>query len=633
MPSFEKLLRQTMPIAGVEDVYTGVAMSQYDADHSAGPPPTGMPSLLGGEPIACGAVKVVRLELDESWTVDKPEIEPSDYEEPHDVSIWRWSHDATAPWVVGNVWCRMRSADYRSHLVAHSIEWGLETGDTKGVLKNCIRITTMAGTRIELPLTKDFVAYKAVVEGGKIVDDQTDLWKLPANLDQSLVIALIYSLEPNQPPKPMTADDADDLGDDFMGEGGAGAQSGADVHGETSAELDHPRVLVILSLTTCKQSEDFAPGAVVGTGRIYPHIMVMSSAPLARIEATVRLNRPEKTTRTKDAVTPPDDIGDKYVSFFKGPKGCCSIYDEDQDADEPDINAVLFADANDMDLSPLSPPPPFWGNFFSYYLLNVYPSIKDETVLAVSRDQEKWKTRSRDGLVVRQVVTGPKDYQKLIKLPCQGEFDNIHQAPRMVLRRVAKVVHAELTRAEYGNGVRLKTHDVPAATLHLDEISMAPFCSHDCLHTHWRWGKQATDKGQLGFQGMVPYSKAGAPLVPDNQTVQVWLRDKNLLTYTATVWAQGQRPIGANQWQVIMHHGSAYALDITAYVMAFMAKLSIDMLGGEPQFYEADGTKITCTMSFSLFYWKLRWETVLVDGKPQLQERVSIANLDASRAL
>jgi hypothetical protein len=105
-----------------------------------------------------------------------------------------------------------------------------------------------------------------------------------------------------------------------------------------------------------------------------------------------------------------------------------------------------------------------------------------------------------------------------------------------------------------------------------------------------------------------------APLIPDNQSIKLWLRAPNLLTYAATVWTQGDKPINANEWQVIMHHGSAYALDITAYMMAYLAKFSVDIFCGQPVFYaDADAltTPITSAMSFSVFYWKLRqcWQS------------------------
>jgi hypothetical protein len=643
MASFEELLLQTMPFAGVRNAYNNRVAATHDDERGDEPPPPvpdEFPGLFSSDPIGFGDLKVNPLEVGESFDVEKSEIATEDYEDPHSVSIWRWKHDGTAPWIIGEIYCRARSSRYTSCKVLDSIEWGLETDKTKGTLKNCVRITNLAGKQIELPLTKDFVTFKAAIEGGEISNDQTALWKLPANLDKSLVVAFVYSLAPGQPPRAMPADEVNALEDAFMPSGDAAAATGADVHGEVSADLEHPRVLVILSLTTCKQAEDYAPGSIVGMGRFYPHMMVMSSAPLARIEGTVRLNRPEEAFRDGDSVEPPDDIGDRFVDQFKGPKGCCNEYD----GHSKKIGSIFFADANDFGISTLKDPPlPFWSNFFSYYMLDAYPTIKDETVLAVTRFADKVGIRTKDDLVVRQPVTGPADYAKLIKMPFQGEFDNIHMAPKMKLNRtgVKRAIYTEMDDGPnpavnaliYSRPVN--TFAIPLDDLKIDEISMAPFCSHDCFHTHWRWGKDAKDPAQCGFSGMVPYKIPGGPLIPSNQSLQLWLRAPNLLTYTATVWGTDKTPIAANTWQVIMHHGSAYALDITAYVMACMAKLSVDTFAGQPKFYadEALDTSVTSPMSFSLFYWRLRWYMELVDGKPVLKERIVHKNLRAARDL
>lgn len=662
MASFEELLMETMPFAGAETAYRAGSLAQpaTDDEQSATTLPVEIPSLFGGDTFGFDNMKVIRLELGESWNIPSPVIEPSDYETPENVNIWQWQHDANEPWKITDLKCRVRSSEYRSYKVLDTLEWGLEREDAKGDLKKCIRITTITGKRIELPLTKDFVTYKAVVEGGRIDKDQTDLWKLASNHDQSLVVAFVYALDFEQsthaagqarqfqPPRVMTADEANDLGDDFMPSGGAAAATGAEVHGEASAYVDQPRVIVILSLTTCKQGEDFAPGSIVGMGRVYPHIMVMSNTPLTLIEGTVRLNRPEESPSIEhlstDVVIAPDDLTKPLVNFFKGPLGCCSEYDDHGTK----IGSVLFADANDFGISALnSPPLPFWSNFFAYYLIDPFDQIGNKSVQAVSRYVKKDGVRTDvDSLVMRQPVTGPADYGTLIKMPWQGEFDNIHMAPKMKLGRkgykqVRKALHVERTgrldRALPGDRPvpQLQSVEVPLDILPISEISMAPFCSHDCFHTHWRWGQDAKDPAQCGFDGMVPYAKPGAPLIPGNQSLLIWLRAPNLLTYTAIAWAHGTKPIPANTWQVIMHHGSAFAVDVTAFMLAFLAKFSVEVFGGQPSFYSDDNatTPILSTMSFSLFYWRLRWETVLVDGRPQLRERIVAKDLKAARDL
>jgi hypothetical protein len=128
------------------------------------------------------------------------------------------------------------------------------------------------------------------------------------------------------------------------------------------------------------------------------------------------------------------------------------------------------------------------------------------------------------------------------KVPRQGEFDNIHMAPKMKLP-------AAILRKLPSNWPR--------------DATMAPFCVHDCFHLHWRWGKphQLAPNGPkwvLGWSGDTPYREAGAPMVPPNQDVSIKMLSACSMAYTARINA----PV-AGRWQIVMHHGAAYALSYT----------------------------------------------------------------------
>lgn len=110
------------------------------------------------------------------------------------------------------------------------------------------------------------------------------------------------------------------------------------------------------------------------------------------------------------------------------------------------------------------------------------------------------------------------------KVAGQGAFDNIHMAPEMVYQQRA--------------------------------AAMAPICQHDCLHMHWRWSKKFGDKPVLGFSDGAPYSKPGAPLIPENQDLSVSLTDT---TFTYVPEAKIAR---AGEWQIFMHHGGAYVVSL-----------------------------------------------------------------------
>ena len=101
-----------------------------------------------------------------------------------------------------------------------------------------------------------------------------------------------------------------------------------------------------------------------------------------------------------------------------------------------------------------------------------------------------------------------------------------------------------------------------------DDIAMAPFCEHDCLHTHTRWGipDPKIPLSNKGFDGRAPHQIAGAPLVPANQTVFISLTTPSSCRYRAV--ARG--PIRPGTFSVFNHHGSGYALAIDAKIVNWL---------------------------------------------------------------
>jgi hypothetical protein len=195
----------------------------------------------------------------------------------------------------------------------------------------------------------------------------------------------------------------------------------------------------------------------------------------------------------------------------------------------------------------------------------------------------------------------PRKRADVVKLARQGEFDNIHIAPRMKANLL--IGRSNLSTPEY------------ASTL--GEIRMAPFCEHDCFHTHWRWGANWDDprmkyllmnKKQISgfgsdapkFSGAgIPNSEIGAPLVPLNQDVTVSFESGHVFNYTAKV----TRNVVPGVWQAIFHHGSGYAVSIVdkTKVLALVHGLTGGLVDG------------VTTPQFSEFYWTLRYQDT-VDG-------------------
>jgi hypothetical protein len=225
------------------------------------------------------------------------------------------------------------------------------------------------------------------------------------------------------------------------------------------------------------------------------------------------------------------------------------------------------------------------------------------------------KLRTIVGKIKRETQThipNLVDVADFTKLDMQGEFDNLHLAPGMIYDPLIG----------------------PKETF----IKMAPFCVHDCFHTHFRWGnflKTVTNlpRSNKGFVGRLPYGGTfpknwklpgggdlpddqkdssatgdGKPLVPNDQTVKIGLTGSSTVRYFAkTAPGFGSGSVKAGTWTVFNHHGSAYALGIWSQALWQGAGLGVAghiSLLAEP--YGALGS-FNPVISTPAFYFRLRW--------------------------
>ncbi len=205
----------------------------------------------------------------------------------------------------------------------------------------------------------------------------------------------------------------------------------------------------------------------------------------------------------------------------------------------------------------------------------------------------------------------PRIAHDVLKLAGQGTFDNLHMAPRMKMDQV----------------IGTPQMNSPAWQPHqdtLDTVRMAPFCDHDCMHTHWRWGlafEGGINPNQLPIKGFVasadarfagtgqPYQKIGEPMIPLNQNLDIGFGSNNQLLYSAHI-----TDIAPGVWQPVYHHGSAYVLGFSAAGAVLFA---------------AAKQGIANSQESSEFYWNLRYQAAR-DGA---LERVQIDALDLHRAM
>ena len=379
MPNLRDLLAQTLPLQGPFEGETN-----FSADESV--------TTSDLKPVVVG-----------DGTVDA-KSEPIFLKNP----CWSWVHDAAEPATFKNIRCRVRGMGMNySH--AMPVCTSLSLAEASIVSKN---------TEFVLPLTKDFVLIKKYIEAGSTPPSSFGPWQLEANLDQSLVVAFGYVIEDDSV-RPLTLPKAVFLDDRLMpNEDGVLKPTGT-TDETTKVLVSKLRVILLFSLTCCKERDDFVPGNLLGFNRIYPHAMVMSSADLDSVKVAIDVTRPALCDHA-GPVVPPSPIG---------------APDEMTAA----ILPMLFADNNSplSDLGFLPPSLPRWPEIFDYYDTDPLGVGGIQTFTAVNPGLGQ---RTGKGLV-KALSPGAATYQSrtLLKLGRQGEFDSVHVVPRMSVSKKALV--------------------------------------------------------------------------------------------------------------------------------------------------------------------------------------------------
>jgi hypothetical protein len=143
--------------------------------------------------------------------------------------------------------------------------------------------------------------------------------------------------------------------------------------------------------------------------------------------------------------------------------------------------------------------------------------------------------------------------------------------------------------------------DRPLQKIEFRDVVMVFVCMHDCIHMHVRWAAFSSAKPTLGFSEGRPYSKAGAPAVPENQTVFASFPSDHTVVYRAM--AEG---CNAGEWQVFCHHGAGYAIGEwphpTSLAILTLLSSAVHVLADAPFPIFPD-----MPLSWPAFYWRCRW--------------------------
>lgn len=487
--------------------------------------------------------------------------------------VWTWQHETDVPETFKSISSLVRGMGMNYHMP-------MAVCDSISLQE--VWITTAKDVKCQLPVDPSCVLGKFKIDSGHIPASTTGFWQLEAQVDQSILIVYGYKVLANGTVQPLT--DYKNFGPDLMPDPGAGPaparsalwvpgpnQKGASVHLDFSL-----RVILAWSLTCCKERPDFTPGPpLMGVNRLFPHAMVMTSQPVKQIKALIVVNRPATSSMAGPLAPEPGSnlsVGDTML---------------------PNISPGLWTDAND---SVAWIPLPLWDRLFDYYTVNPISDGMTNTTWVFAADGAKNTQRTGTGLIQRlDPVSKQYAGRNFVKQARQGDFDNLHLAPRMAASPLLRIPNVGL-----------------------DSIAMAPFCFHDCLHTHARWGAVYTDKPVMGFDNNFnPYSVAGAPTVPHNQEVDLNLIAPAGFGYQASAVMIGGKLLDAGRWNVFFHHGMAYANAIWDDNLFATARSAVEFFA-KNELKGPDGTRST-----ACFYWRL----VFGGTATTAMERVKILNL------
>ncbi|MFN0318591.1 MAG: hypothetical protein ACKVQA_26495 [Burkholderiales bacterium] len=557
------------------------------------------------------------------------------------VKVWSWTHAPGELHAVRDATCRSSAYGWEAFTVLDKVEMGLADGTG---IKPEVEITLMDGAVVTLPLDLAHLHSRWHVDVGHTEDNDHRFWPIAATLDQAVVMAFAYTLDGTSPVKYEETDprEAEALGElegggggadwgakictgTFMPRGaGAGIAPAAEIGGTASGEAAAaPAVLVVLSFTTCTPRVDFEPGGFAYFAKLYPHVMVKATIPLKSIRAAAKLTRPQKTTPAKPAVVSRElwTIGDEHMT-----SGC-------HDDTNGSISALFVTDTN-VDRGPsgsfYNDVGPFWSDIFSYYNddFGGFPSPRYQVVKRTAGRRSLENYGEVHTMLANGGFAGVET--TLMKEPRQGDFDNMHLAPSLKLP--TKITHADV----WGLG-NVAVDD--RAAWRADVVSMAPVCSHDCLHTHWRWGAalHLNRVFTYGWSAEGAYRAPGAPMVPLNHDVWATATAPNELLYegeagpeqTASGGGNDSAWIPANGWQVFCHHGSGYVVDFNGTAAYTAVVEAVGEIASVWFIAESEGGLINpgyvnTWESMAVYYWHLRYRY----DAGQVKERVLVWNLE-----
>jgi hypothetical protein len=576
--------------------------------------------------------------------------------------IWGFSPSGD-PAEVTQVTCRPRIDSFNKYVVLDKLEWGFASADQPTDFHHKVRVV-FKGNHLDLPLSEDFWLASFITQNGHNKPGQNDIWPLTAFHDRSIVHAFVYDLDPAPSTSPdpsrqrffpialgnkelldfterckyLDSPEAthdtrlakDFLFADKLWDRAALPTPSATVPEDVTVQAHVVRVVVACSLTLCRQRDDFQPGDPMGVGRIYPQIMVVSTGSLDRIEAGLKFQRPKQTT-----ILDGGQCG--CTNEMLGPIGGLLVTDANKGnamVDQPGAVAThklaQYTQYSTYVPGAVKGPLTYLASLFNYYVVDPAreSELRDVMIPLVYPVTNAAKNQEREacvGMVVRDCSdVGPVQHHLgnkffVRKRPRQGAFDNLHLAPKMKV--TLPIDFAIFSGIDGGGGGREAFHST--MEWRMDEITMAPFCAHDCFHMHWRWGDGDNDeKATWGFKDRKSNMVPGAPLVPENQGVFMVVHSPFSVSYLAHVHVPAP-----DEWQCICHHGAGYGLT-SGWQLDNVARMAMRVLAGT-DFHKMSGRDVVPVDvdDWALFYWTNRFTlNKNASGTVEVVERFSFVD-------
>ena len=349
---------------------------------------------------------------------------------------------------------------------------------------------------VRLTLGNEFIL-KILSAGDAEIHDVPGL--LDESAESSLQIVYGFQYFPgNQTVKPLIdpssenseALESDDFFKTYYGEFPPFEEKAVGWHRKIKVHLRAVKFLFVAELICCTANNRFEPTGAGRVARFYPRSYLMANVPFKLSEAVTHMSRPVHAQHAHGHHDHSDPNADANADASDGATH--------------DYHGGYYTDSN---ISVLLQGDffPKWPNFFSYY------SHDDRRKYHVVKSKQLTERSDSSNLrILKDKALQLYGHAKVLKMPRQGAFDNLHIAPAMIAPAVIRKI-----RQGGSAGASWKS---------LDKIHMAPVCHHDCFHLHWRWGAGVHTPFEVrhlkGWGADGPYQEIGAPMIPKNQILK-----------------------------------------------------------------------------------------------------------------